>query len=227
MGSLPLRLAVVCSLCSLLLTPGRGAGAQTAPAPAASPPAAATAVVAAVATVERLDAGLLDAMKRAKELGYEGRRRALEPLVTEVYDLPFMARTAAGKHWRTLSEAQQQKLVGTFSRMTIANYAGRFTGYGGERFEIRGEETAGQGTTLVRTALVGPSETTQLDYRLRSGSDGRWRIIDVFLNGTVSELALRRSEYSAVIEREGFDALITSLEAKITAFEKGEPEPKG
>lgn len=217
-----LRLALVSFVGALLVAGGLAARAQ---APAAQP--ATPAEQAATPAVERLDAGLLDVMKRAKDLGYEGRRKTLEPIVTDVYDLEFMARTAAGKHWRTLSEAQQRKLVDTFSRMTIANYAGRFTGYGGERFEIRGEEAAGQGTMLVRTALVGPTETTALDYRLRRGPDGRWRIIDVFLNGTVSELALRRSEYSAVIEREGFDALLASLESKIAAFEKGEPEPKG
>jgi phospholipid transport system substrate-binding protein len=57
----------------------------------------------------------------------------------------------------------------------------------------------------------------QLDYRLRSGPDG-WRIIDVFMNGTVSELALRRSEYSAVLDRDGFDGLIAALDGKIAEF---------
>lgn len=174
-------------------------------------------------TIDRLDAGLLDLMKRAKELGYAGRRDLALPLVSETYDLEFMARTIAGRHWRSFDESQRKKLLDTFTRMTVANYAGRFTGYDGDRFENRGEEPAGLGTVLVRTALVsGNGETTRLDYRLRREDGGSWRIIDVFLNGTVSELALRRSEYGDVIERQGFDALIAALESKVTAFEKGE-----
>lgn len=187
--------------------------------------AAAPAAGSASATLERFHAGLLDVMKRAKTLGYAGRHEVLAPLVRDTYDLPFMARTAAGKHWRALDETQQAKLVDAFTRMTIANYAGRFTGWEGDRFELRGEEPAGQETTLVRTALVGgDGKTTQLDYRLRHADGGGWRIIDVFLNGTVSELALRRSEYGAVIERDGFDALIASLDRKIAGLEKGESE---
>ncbi|MCH7709728.1 MAG: ABC transporter substrate-binding protein, partial [Myxococcales bacterium] len=55
----------------------------------------------------------------------------------------------------------------------------------------------------------------QLYYRLRNGTDGRWKIIDVYLNGTVSELALRRSEYSSLIKREGFEALLIALNKRI------------
>jgi phospholipid transport system substrate-binding protein len=205
----------------LALAGAASATASAQPAPAAAP-AAAPVAGEPRAVVERLHAGLLDVMKRAKTLGYEGRRRELEPLVGETYDLAFMARTAAGKHWRTLDEAQQAALVDAFSRMTVASYAGRFTDWKGERFETRAEDDGGQGTKLVRTALVASDGvTTQLDYRLRP-ADGGWRVIDVFLNGTVSELALRRSEYGAVMDREGFDALVASLETKIAALEKGE-----
>jgi phospholipid transport system substrate-binding protein len=197
----------------------------TAPAPAPAPAAAPAPAGAASAVIDRFHAGLVDVMKQAKELGYEGRRQKLTPLVDASYDLAFMARTAAGRHWRTLDEAQQRRLVEAFSRMTIANYAGRFTGWNDDRFETTGEDDAGQGTRLVHTALHGgDGKTTHLDYRLRGGEDGRWRIIDVFLNGTVSELALRRSEYGTVIERDGFDALVASLEAKVAALEKGEAQ---
>jgi phospholipid transport system substrate-binding protein len=60
-----------------------------------------------------------------------------------------------------------------------------------------------------------------VDYRLHQ-RDGAWRIVDVYLNGTVSELALRRSEYSSVVKRDGFDALVRSIEEK-----GGDPEGDG
>lgn len=170
------------------------------------------------ATVERLDAVYLDVMKNAVQLGYSGRFARLEPALAKAFDFAAMARLSVGGRWKDLSPAQQAKLVQTFGRLSVATYAGRFTGYSGERFEILGEEPSAQGTVLVRTRVVlGEKDPIQLDYRLRSGPNG-WRIIDVFLDGTVSELALRRSEYTAVLDRDGFDALIAALDEKIAAF---------
>jgi phospholipid transport system substrate-binding protein len=170
------------------------------------------------ATIERLDAVYLDVMKNAVKLGYTGRFAKLEPVLGRSFDFSAMARLSVGGRWKALEPEQQQKFVATFARLSVATYAGRFTGYAGESFEILGEEPSAQATVLVRTRVVVPGdEPVQLDYRLRQGPDG-WRIIDVFLNGTVSELALRRSEYAAVLDRDGFDALIAALEEKISGF---------
>ena len=195
-------------LCAFLL--GRGADAES-----AIPPTTPSAVI------ERLHAALLESMKQATALGYEGRRSKLAPIVEQTYDLPFMAKVAAGKYWKELDAASQQRFVDTFTRLTIANYAGRFNGYDGESFVLVSEGDGGQNTALVRTQLVPKGDPPiQLDYRLRH-IDGSWRIIDVYQNGTVSELALRRAEYSAKIEREGFEGLIRALEEKIAALASG------
>ena len=70
----------------------------------------------------------------------------------------------------------------------------------------------------VKTRLVRPDdEDVTLDYRLRKTDTG-WRIIDVYANGTISELALRRSEYSALLRREGFASLIEALDKKSGEF---------
>jgi phospholipid transport system substrate-binding protein len=166
--------------------------------------------------VDRLHATLLGVMKEADDLGYEGRRERLSPVLRSLYDTPFMAEKSVGRHWKTTSEEERQHLLEIFTQFTIANYAGNFDGYSGQSFEILGEEQSTQGTMLVRTRLVEPDgEATQLNYRLRP-VDGEWKIIDVYLNGTVSELALRRSEYSSLIQREGFDSLLVALNQKIT-----------
>jgi phospholipid transport system substrate-binding protein len=38
-----------------------------------------------------------------------------------------------------------------------------------------------------------------------------WQIADVFLNGTISELAIRRSEFASIRQRQGVDGLIAEL----------------
>ena len=195
---------------------------------AAEEPGATTAAPPDAATlrepVERLYAALLDVMKRAGELGFEGRYQALEPVVASSYDVPFMAELILGRQWRELTPEQQKLWLETFARLTVSTYADRFDAWSGESFEVGAVETGTQGTWVVRTKLVRTDgEPVGLDYRMRLSPNG-WRIIDVFLNGTVSELALRRSEYSVLMKRDGFDALMAAVKEKIAAAEAGTSE---
>lgn len=174
-----------------------------------------------VQVVENLHDHLLEVMKEADTLGYEGRYQHLESVLDQSLDLVFMAQKSVGRHWKDLDKEQQRKLLDTFRRFTIANYAGRFDGWSGQSFETLGQEDSTHGTVIVRTQLVDPEgEDVHLNYRLRE-SDGTWRIIDVYLNGTVSELALRRSENSSLISRDGFDALLRALEGRISELAQG------
>jgi len=165
--------------------------------------------------VEKLHANLLEIMRSADELGYAGRFEHISPVVSETFDLPFMAAKSMGRHWKKLPESDQERWLVLFTRHISANYAGQFTGFTGETFETVGEEEAIRDTRVVRTRLTRPGEEdVQLNYRLRE-VDGQWRIIDIYLNGTVSELALRRSEYSSVLKREGFEKLLSTIDEKV------------
>jgi phospholipid transport system substrate-binding protein len=171
--------------------------------------------------IDALHDALLDVMKRATELGYDGRAEKLAPLVPEYFDVPFMARKSVGRYWKELSEADQRRFLETFTRFMIANYAGQFDGYSGQSFETLGEEPARMETVVVKSRLVDPNgDDVELNYRMRQVS-GKWKIVDVYLDGTVSELALRRSEFSSIVKREGFEALIVAIDAKITKLASG------
>jgi phospholipid transport system substrate-binding protein len=177
----------------------------------AEPPEAAPETV-----VDSLHVALLGVMKNSESLGYEGRFEELSRVLPGIFDITFMAQKSVGRYWKGASEEEQKHLLETFTEFTIANYAGNFDGYSGETFETLNEVESTHGTMLVRTRLKkSDGELIELDYRLRP-VDGQWKIIDVYLNGTVSELALRRSEYSTLIQREGFGSLIVALNQKIT-----------
>lgn len=167
-------------------------------------------------SVDGLHAALLDVMKRADELGYEGREAVLTPVVPEHFDITFMARKSVGRHWKEATEEERQRFLETFTRFMVANYAGQFDGYGGQYFKTLGEEPARMDTVLVKTVLVDPKpeENVELNYRMRQ-VDGLWKIVDIYMDGTVSELARRRSEFSSIVKREDFDALIARLDEKI------------
>lgn len=216
---------------ALILAAALPAGSASA-APAEMQPTAVSAVAAPalsepLAPVTRLHDTLIKVMKNADALGFEGRRATLDPVLRAVFNLPAMAQVAVGQYWSAMSEADRRELLAAFAEFSVATYADRFDGYSGQRFETLGEEEAPGRSVWVKTRLVIPADaahpqgrTVNLNYLVRSfGTDG-WRIIDVYLGGTVSEMATRRSEYTSVIRREGVAGLISTLENKTRAMQK-------
>jgi phospholipid transport system substrate-binding protein len=165
--------------------------------------------------IERLHASLLEVMQNADELGYEGRYQQLEPVLEQSYDFPFMMRIALGPTWRDLDQRQRAELTKLFTDMSIANYAARFDGYDGERFEILGEAPGPRDAVLVQSRIVPTDEEPiELNYVLKEFEDG-WRIIDVLLEARYSELARQRAEFAAVLRTGGVPDLVATLERKI------------
>jgi phospholipid transport system substrate-binding protein len=125
-----------------------------------------------------------------------------------------MSRLAIGASWTTLSQAQQQLAIAAFGAYIAATYADRFDSYSGQRLEIVGQQPSSSGI-IVKTRIVKSNgEPVNVDYAMRQ-SDGAWQISDVYLDGTISQLATQRSEFSAILRREGFDGLIATLQRKV------------
>jgi phospholipid transport system substrate-binding protein len=177
----------------------------------------ASAATDAKSTVDSFDGALLDVMKNAEKLGYKGRFDKFEPVITKIYDLPLMTRISVGPQWASLTPDQQTKVIEAFKQLSIATYASRFDGYGGEQFQITGESPANGGDDIVDTKLVRPNdEPVELNYRLRKNGDD-WKIIDVYLSGTISQLANYRSEFAATLRSGGADALVALINQKVAA----------
>jgi phospholipid transport system substrate-binding protein len=180
----------------------------------------------AVTRVSAFYDSLLGVMKQAKELGVRGRYDRLAAPIRAAFDLPAMTRIAVGPDWNTIPAEQQAALVDGFSRMTIATYASRFDGFAGERFELEPGSEARATGRIVHTRLVQSNgEPITLNYLLRDSGAG-WKIVDVYLTGTISELATRRSEFAALLKSGGPSALSDSLRQKTAALMHA-PAPEG
>jgi phospholipid transport system substrate-binding protein len=174
-------------------------------------PAVAQASDPASQVIDGFDRTLLDSMKQAKALGVQGRFRKMEPAVRSTYDLTAMMRVATGAYWAKMAPSDQSALVTAFGRFSAATYAHNFDDYSGQKFTISGVDTR-LPDKLVRTQLVIPaSAPINLVYRMRL-DDGRWRIIDVFYNGTISQLAQQASDFAATLSSGGAPALIKKLD---------------
>ena len=196
------RTGKVASLCLALLL---AAGSFTGGAVAASDPQS---------TVRSFYGTLLGTMQDGRSLGQSGRYARLAPAVDRTFDLPAMARLATGPSWATLTPAQQQQLIEAFGHYVSATYADRFDNYSGEQLQVTGEQPYGS-DAIVQTRIVKSNgEATSLNYLMRQNR-GAWQISDVYLDGTISQLAVQRSEFSSVLRREGVDGLVMALNRKV------------
>lgn len=169
--------------------------------------------------VEGFQDSLIEVMKQGKELGFQGRYDKLDVAVRQSHDLPKIARIVVGKQWKELTSEQQAKLEAVFSQLSISAYAHNFKDYAGESFSFISEEETGRGGVVVHTYLKIPGDKdVKFDYMMKKKDDS-WQIINIIADG-VSDLALKRSDYTSVLNREGFDALIAKINEKIESYAK-------
>lgn len=169
--------------------------------------------------VETFQDQLIDVMKQGKALGFQGRYDKLDAAVKKSHDLPKIARIVVGKQWEELTPEQQAQLESVFTKLSVSAYAHNFKDHSGESFSFVSEEETGRGGVVIHTNLKIPGEKdVKFDYMMKK-KDESWQIINIIADG-VSDLALKRSDYTSVLNREGFDALIAKINEKIESYAK-------
>jgi len=176
---------------------------------------------AAVNTVQRLNAALMDILANGETLKFEGRYQKLQPVLASVFDIPEMARVATGPKWNALSDADRQAMTELFGRYMTTMYAARFRGQGGETLEMGDAKARDDGKMLVLTKLTRKNgEVVDLSYLLRGSADS-WHVVDVYYNGAISQMAQLRSEFSAPMRDGGIEKLKAVLGDKIQQMQGG------
>jgi phospholipid transport system substrate-binding protein len=181
---------------------------------------AAEAMDPAAARIQAFYDVLLAGMKQAQNLGVQGRYEKLAPAVRQTFDIPTMTRVAAGPSWNKIPPDKQQALIEAFERMTTASYASQFGGYSGQQFTVEPKTTPRSADVIVHSRLQPANgDPVAFNYLMR-GAGPDWKIEDVYLDGTISQLAVRRSEFSAILGSEGPDGLLAKLKAQSDALLK-------
>ena len=175
---------------------------------------AVTAASASEATdvVDAFHGNLLTTMQNAESWGFAQRRDYLAAPVANTFNTETQVRIASSIHWDGFTDAEKAELTKAFYDFTLANYASRFKGYSGQAFVTLGEQPMKRGRVLVLTNLVKPDgEEVALNYVMMPDGGGGYRIVDVQFKGSISELALRRSEFAPIIRDQGFTGLVSML----------------
>lgn len=176
-------------------------------------------------TVDLLHETLLKAMREGDKLGYQGRVELLAPIIDQTHDLNFIAQTTLGANWAKLNTVQQRTFTDIFRKLSIGTYASWYKSYNGERFELLATQSLSGDQIIVRSHLLPlKGDPISFDYILRPVKDG-WRIVNILAEG-VSDLALKRVEYRAILQRDDFSTLIDLLIKKTEMAEQMDKSPK-
>jgi phospholipid transport system substrate-binding protein len=164
--------------------------------------------------VTQFQNALVNVMKDAKTLGVRGRFERLNPIVDRAFHIPLMTQIATAGAWSEADDDKRREMVNAFRRMNISTLATLFDGYSGETFKVVGEREGPQNTRIVETVLTKSDKSTnELAYVARRFSS-RWYLIDVVVDRGISEITVRRSEYSRILKERGIDGLISTLNGK-------------
>ena len=130
-------------------------------------------------------------------------------------DLDLVAKLILGRHWRSASKEQQTQYLELFRAYALEFLASKLHLYSGQEFQVVGAKTVSERDAVVTTRILsngGPP--VEVDWRLREAPDGSLMAIDVVVAG-VSLIVSQRSEFSSVIERQGFDGLLDQMRSQV------------
>ena len=186
--------------------------AEVAGAPAAPAPAKGDADPAALVVQDFYDA-LFDSMRHAGEWHMQGRYDHLYPVMTRLFDVPAMTRIAVGPDFAKLTPEQQTALRDAFGRLLVATFASTFDDFKGETYRVDADVSARGQDKFVKSKFNGSGAPVDINYLLRGKGDD-WKVIDIYLNGNISQLATWRSEYGPTFQSGGFDGLMAAVKAQ-------------
>jgi len=177
------------------------------------------------AAITALYDGLRASMKLGKTASFNAHFDKIAPVIDRVFDLDTILRASVGLRWSGLDDATQKTLAAVFRTFTIATYAANFDEDGGERFEVLAE-TRPAGTDIVIGSKLTPAkgDPVRIDYVMRK-EDAGWRVVDVLLDGSISRVAVQRSDFRSLLATGGAAPLIDSLKKKIVELSGGAIHP--
>ncbi|CAA7619914.1 ABC transporter substrate-binding protein [Magnetospirillum sp. SS-4] len=173
----------------------------------------------AESAIRQFNDRLLDVMKTGTRLGFKGRVEKLRPAIIDVYDMKGMTNNTLGAAAAAkLTPEESARLIEAYTAFSVATYASQFTTWNGETFEMGETRPSTGGTVIVGSWIVPRSgQRTAIDYVMRE-VDGKWKVIDVLYEGTVSQVAVRRSEFSSILRNDGLAGLMSAIDKQTASL---------
>ncbi|WP_374673411.1 phospholipid-binding protein MlaC [Ideonella sp.] len=179
--------------------------------------------------IKQVSTEVIDTVKADKAIQAGDVSRIIALVDTKVMphvNFQRMTASAVGRHWRTATPDQQQKLQNEFKVLLVRTYSGALTQVKDQTVQLKPFRAAPTDTeVVVRTEVKGKGEPIQLDYRLEK-ADAGWKIYDVNVMG-VWLVEQYKTSFAQEIGAVGVDGLIGKLAEKNKAAAAAAPAAKG
>jgi phospholipid transport system substrate-binding protein len=174
------------------------------------------------APIQHLNAALLEVMRAGRTTTFNERFDTLAPSLDRALNVPFILQSAVGLNWASLPTQQQSQLLTAFRAYTLATYVSQFATYSGQRFEVLpGLRALPNGDQVLHTQIISASGNSRvLDYVMHRADD-LWKAVDVLLDGSISRLAILRSDFRQLLTNRGASALTSELQRRATGLAAG------
>ncbi len=179
----------------------------------------------ATVPVATLDRGLSELLVTPTSVPFAQRYAKMAPIVDQAFGYTAILQAIVGPRWGSRPAAQQQALLTSFRRYTVANYVANFSAGAGTAIKLKpGSQTVGDGQLVSTLIAPATGEATAINYVVKQGAQG-WRITDVYLDGTISQVAVQRSDFRSLLSSDNADALIKRLDSKVAELSGGAVKP--
>ena len=142
----------------------------------------------------------------------EKRKKELQSLLQDKFDMPFIAKIILGKEvYNNTSEEKFKKFSNIFEIHIVKIYSSQLGTYKGQKFNVKNTEIKKK-DAFVYSSIESPDfPTTNIVWRVRDLGEGL-KVIDMQVEG-VSLLRTKRNDFKMVLESQGIDGLIMTLES--------------
>lgn len=145
------------------------------------------------------------------------RQGKLREIAARHFDFAYMARSAMGTHWKSLTPAQRKEFVPLFTDYVMDTYLGTLQQNTVEaashalkdKISYDGTDRA---TVYSDVHLKNLADPLAVNYSLRMG-DGGWKLYDIVVDN-VSTMANYRDEFNKTVNNDGYVKLVNDLRTK-------------
>ena len=134
----------------------------------------------------------------------------IDDVVKNSYDLEKMGKIIIGVDWKQMDTKTQKEFINVFKRFISVNYFRRFNKINELNFEHQTVTVIEDKFKLARVILTADNEKFKIDYLLGFKNE-KWKIFDVLLDGSISEVATKKSDFKKIIKEEGVSGLVKNL----------------
>ena len=137
----------------------------------------------------------------------------IDDVVKNSYDLEKMGKIIIGVDWKQMDTKSKKEFINVFKRFISVNYFRRFNKINELNFEHQTVTDIEDKFKLARVILTADNEKIKIDYLLGLKNE-KWKIFDVLLDGSISEIATKKSDFKKIIREEEVGGLLKHLRIK-------------